>query len=170
MARSNSAGVGCLGMVGFFALIGMCSDGGEYRPPGPILTAHTPQAYTPAPVTEEFYIHGALNVRSGPGQDHQVLRALRRGERVRLGPKGPTGWAPLYPSYGSSPDGYVYRASDLVRSYAPRAVGSGSGSSGAGVTRRSIATDRGYYRGPRGGCYTYSASGRKRYVDRSLCD
>lgn len=28
----------------------------------------------------------------------------------------------------------------------------------------------GYIRGPRGGCYTYSASGRKRYVDRSLCN
>lgn len=29
----------------------------------------------------------------------------------------------------------------------------------------------GYYiRGPRGGCYTLSASGRKRYVDRSMCD
>lgn len=27
-----------------------------------------------------------------------------------------------------------------------------------------------YIRGPRGGCYTYSSSGRKRYVDRSLCD
>jgi hypothetical protein len=27
-----------------------------------------------------------------------------------------------------------------------------------------------YIRGPRGGCYTYSASGRKRYVDRSLCN
>lgn len=27
-----------------------------------------------------------------------------------------------------------------------------------------------YIRGPRGGCYTYSSSGRKRYVDRSLCN
>ena len=27
----------------------------------------------------------------------------------------------------------------------------------------------GYYLGPRGGCYTYSASGRKRYVDHSYC-
>lgn len=27
----------------------------------------------------------------------------------------------------------------------------------------------GYYVGPRGGCYTYSASGRKRYVDHSYC-
>jgi hypothetical protein len=28
----------------------------------------------------------------------------------------------------------------------------------------------GYIRGPRGGCYTFSASGKKRYVDRSLCN
>jgi hypothetical protein len=34
---------------------------------------------------------------------------------------------------------------------------------------RSSAASRGYYTGPRGGCYTYSASGRKRYVDHSYC-
>jgi hypothetical protein len=27
-----------------------------------------------------------------------------------------------------------------------------------------------FIRGPRGGCYTLSSSGRKRYVDRNLCD
>lgn len=27
-----------------------------------------------------------------------------------------------------------------------------------------------YIRGPRGGCYTFSSSGRKRYVERSMCD
>lgn len=30
--------------------------------------------------------------------------------------------------------------------------------------------DRGYIRGPRGGCYYFSGSGRKVYVDRSLCN
>lgn len=30
--------------------------------------------------------------------------------------------------------------------------------------------NNGYIRGPRGGCYTITASGRKRYVDRSLCN
>lgn len=34
----------------------------------------------------------------------------------------------------------------------------------------SYSSGSGYYRGPRGGCYTYSSSGRKRYVDRSLCN
>jgi hypothetical protein len=28
----------------------------------------------------------------------------------------------------------------------------------------------GYFTGPRGGCYTYSGSGRKRYVDHSFCN
>lgn len=32
------------------------------------------------------------------------------------------------------------------------------------------AAARGYIRGPQGGCYTYSSSGRKRYVDTSLCN
>jgi hypothetical protein len=34
---------------------------------------------------------------------------------------------------------------------------------------RGSAASHGYYTGPRGGCYTYSASGRKRYVDHSYC-
>lgn len=34
----------------------------------------------------------------------------------------------------------------------------------------STPTSGGYIRGPRGGCYTYSASGNKRYVARSLCN
>lgn len=40
------------------------------------------------------------------------------------------------------------------------------------TARRSVApssASRGYYTGSRGGCYTYTASGRKRYVDRSYC-
>jgi len=35
---------------------------------------------------------------------------------------------------------------------------------------RTTSSDRGYIRGPRGGCYYYSGSGRKVYVDRSLCN
>lgn len=35
--------------------------------------------------------------------------------------------------------------------------------------RRSAPSSGGYTRGPIGGFYTYSASGRKRYVDRSFC-
>ena len=35
---------------------------------------------------------------------------------------------------------------------------------------RTNTESRGYIRGPRGGCYYYSGSGRKVYVDRSLCN
>jgi hypothetical protein len=52
--------------------------------------------------------------------------------------------------YGTG--GRVRRAEPSTPSYAPRLSGG-----------------NGYYTGPRGGCYTYSASGRKRYVDRSYC-
>jgi len=34
----------------------------------------------------------------------------------------------------------------------------------------SASRSSGYIRGPRGGCYTFSSSGRKHYVDRSMCD
>ena len=43
-------------------------------------------------------------------------------------------------------------------------------SAARGSASGSSAAPRGYYRGPRGGCYTYSPRGRKRYVDRSLCN
>ncbi|MBX3266437.1 MAG: SH3 domain-containing protein [Acidobacteria bacterium] len=35
---------------------------------------------------------------------------------------------------------------------------------------RTPSSDRTYIRGPRGGCYYYGSSGRKVYVDRSLCN
>lgn len=38
------------------------------------------------------------------------------------------------------------------------------------TVRKSVSSGNGYIRGPRGGCYYYNSSGRKVYVDRSLCD
>jgi hypothetical protein len=37
-------------------------------------------------------------------------------------------------------------------------------------SRSSTSGGNGYTRGPRGGCYTFSSSGKKRYVDRRMCD
>jgi RNase adaptor protein for sRNA GlmZ degradation len=37
-------------------------------------------------------------------------------------------------------------------------------------TTPQLSTNSSYMRGPRGGCYTFSSSGRKRYVDRSICN
>lgn len=47
----------------------------------------------------------------------------------------------------------------------PRSDSIHSDGSGAGS-----GSGRSYIRGPRGGCYYYSSSGRKVYVDRSLCN
>jgi hypothetical protein len=46
----------------------------------------------------------------------------------------------------------------------------GGDTSGAGTPPRLGAGSASrYHRGPRGGCYTYTAAGNKKYVDRSLC-
>lgn len=50
-----------------------------------------------------------------------------------------------------------------------RAAGRRGSSAGGSAPRLPAGSARGYYVGPRGGCYTYSASGRKRYVPRSYC-
>lgn len=52
------------------------------------------------------------------------------------------------------------------QSTSPQPYVSPTNSSSGNSTSRSSA----YIRGPRGGCYTFSASGNKRYVDRSLCN
>jgi Protein of unknown function (DUF4236)/Bacterial SH3 domain len=163
------AGVGCLGFV-VLVLMAMCGDSD-----GPSSADRYPARYDmpsySAPVTtetrESFYIHGTLNVRAAPDKNAELVRTLRRGDYVQLSPKDASGWARLY-SPGSA-EGYVYRASDLVRRQAP-SVRSAASSGGGGGSRRSSAESRGYYTGPRGGCYYYSGSGRKQYVDRSYCN
>lgn len=121
--------------------------------------ASTPSSGAQSP--ETFYVHGNLNVRSSPDRNGTILQTLTHGERVQLGHPDENGWAPLY-GYAGTREGYVYRAGDAVQRQPPapsrpRTNGGSSASSG-------------YYTGPRGGCYTYSASGRKRYVDRSNCN
>jgi hypothetical protein len=39
-----------------------------------------------------------------------------------------------------------------------------------GTNKKATASDRTYFRGPKGGCYYYSKSGKKVYVDRSICN
>jgi hypothetical protein len=175
------AGTGCLGLF-LLVLLGMCASPDD--PSSATYPASTSSyststyggtsgygtsAYSAAAEAETrewFYIHGPLNVREASRKDAGVVRTLRRGDFVQLGPKDANGWARLY-SAGSA-EGYVYRASDLVQRHAP-ATRSAAWSSSGGGSRRSSAS-RGYYTGPRGGCYTYSASGRKRYVDHSYCN
>lgn len=165
--RRSSGGSGAgIGAIGLLVLLGMCIGGNSPAETGVSYSALNAVAAVPsAPQTETFYAHGTLNVRSGPGKEHSIVRTVSHGDVLRLGPKDAKGWAPSYTPAGTA-EGYLYRASDLVKSNQPSARASTS----ASAPRRSSAESRGYYRGPRGGCYTYSASGRKRYVDRSLCD
>jgi hypothetical protein len=175
MGSSGGAGNGCLGCLGgLFVLVimGTCIGSDPTPPPSPLPLSGYQTSAPPTPTTDQLYIHEPLNVRSEPNKKGAALRTLPRGTAVRLGPKDENGWAPLY-DYAGNADGYVYRASDAVRSYpAPERARSApkARSLSSGGTRRSSAESRGYYTGPRGGCYTYSASGRKRYVDRSNCN
>jgi hypothetical protein len=109
---------GCLAL---FLLVFLAGCFGADGPPSSRDPA-TPAAYT-APATMEtrewFYIHGTLNVRAEPNKDAPIVRPLRSGDFVQLGPRDANGWAPLYSS--GSAEGYVYRASELVQRQAPAA-------------------------------------------------
>jgi hypothetical protein len=155
-----------------FSLALSACEGTETYPAQRALETDYSAATAPEPVQQEprdtFYLHGALSVRSAPSQQASLVRTVPRGEKVLLGPKDAGGWAPLYDEASDRPVGYLYRASGNVRTSAPAMPAPRTLVSGSGRARS--AADRGYYTGPRGGCYTYSASGRKRYVDRSNCN
>ena len=175
MAGRNEgcAGIGCAGIC-FLFLIAMCtgpgsggdsgggsggSSGGGYPP----YSLDTTIASAPAEPREWLYIHGTMNVRAEPDPDAEVLRTLGRGDMVQLGPRDANGWARLY--RGNLPDGYIYRASYLVRTTAPAApppVAASGGSRRSGGGRQ-------LHVGPRGGCYYINGNGNKTYVDRSEC-
>jgi hypothetical protein len=176
MAGRNEgcASIGCLGLI-LLALIGMCTSPEPDRGAG---GGYSGDTYTPpvtAPTTgaaaerqEWFYIHGPMNVRSAPNQDASLVRKLRRGDMVQLGPRDANGWARIYT--GAAGDEYIYRDSNQVRSDPPAApeplVTSGSGSSGRA---RRPGGGRQLHVGPRGGCYYINSNGNKTYVDRSEC-
>lgn len=58
------------------------------------------------------------------------------------------------------------RSTSSSGSHRKRSYSSGGSGGSAG---RSSGSSSGYQVGPRGGCYTYSGSGKKRYVDHSYC-
>lgn len=181
MARGNK-GSATASFVAFLVFVGFCGklagggseSGDSYNTP---LSVYTPPSgsYSPSstaeasPETTGFYAHDEINVRTGPGKDNDTVRTLARGDYMRLGSKDASGWAPLYDSSGVR-EGYVYRASSAVRTSPPTARSTTTSSGTRSTSRASSSESRGYYTGPRGGCYTYSSSGRKRYVDRSYCN
>ncbi|HLL52844.1 MAG TPA: DUF4236 domain-containing protein, partial [Myxococcaceae bacterium] len=121
LGTSGKAGNGCVGCLGglfVLMMVGTCmgSDPSSLpTPTSPPLSIYETSAPS-APSADQLYIHEPLNVRSEPNKQGATLRTLPRGTAVRLGPKDGNGWAPLY-DYAGNADGYVYRASDAVRSY-----------------------------------------------------
>lgn len=163
--RSNKAGAGVLlaGVLGLVAYGATALSGrtAEIAPTNYAQPLRVPPTTAPDATPREWlYVHGTLNVRAEPNQQARVVRTLAAGDRVQLGSGDEHGWAPLYTA--GSVEGYVYRASELVQAEPP------SAEQGEVAPRRSEGT-RVYHRGPRGGCYTITASGRKDYVDRKHC-
>lgn len=129
VVSAGGAGEGCLGcgagaIIMLLMMIGLCASP---NPPARMATVadtavslSSQSYYAPPEPRETFYLHAAMNLRAGAGKGHARVRTLRRGERVTLGPKDAAGWAPLYDGDGRR-EGYVYRASDNVRTSAPRA-------------------------------------------------
>ncbi|HET7230522.1 MAG TPA: DUF3761 domain-containing protein [Longimicrobium sp.] len=70
---------------------------------------------------ETLYAHGTMNIRAGAGTNFSVVRTVARGERLKTGPGDSAGWALVYDGYGGR-IGYVYRASQNLRSHAPRSA------------------------------------------------
>lgn len=125
-AGAGQGSAGCLGCGGvlMLLLIGFCASL-DTDSPAPRLP-DTPSAssstlypgYSSSQERKTFYLHGSMNVRSGPGTAYDRVRMLSRGEQVSLGPKDAAGWAQMFDHYGQRV-GYVYRASDNVRTRPP---------------------------------------------------
>jgi hypothetical protein len=162
--RKAGAGVLVAAVLGLAAYGATALSGrtGEFAPTNYAAPLNVPAATAADTAPREWlYIHGPLRVRAEPGEDARVLRTLAAGDRVQLGSRNENGWSPLYTA--GEVEGYVYRASALVQADPPAAP------------ERAIAPPRSegsrvYHRGPRGGCYVYTSSGSKQYVDRDLCD
>lgn len=124
-AGSRSVGCIAVGLLGglLVAIIGALA--GTFESPSP--DAGPERSYTQrdgtsvirqeAAAAEAFHVSGVMNVRSAPDRYAPIVRQTSRGDTVRLGPEDANGWAPLY-SRGNR-EGYLYRASNLVRSAAP---------------------------------------------------
>ena len=177
--RGGSGAAGYWMVGGLVLSLGIALAGGGRQPAGmseAVVAQLPPMPYPSQADYDTLYLHGSVPIRSAPNRRAPLVRMLHRGDRVVVGKKDPSGWAAV-----SEPEaGYIYRASKLVRTSEPavsrqRTARSADGGDGDAQSRRPRRTapaaraSSGYYLGPRGGCYTYSASGRKRYVDRSYC-
>lgn len=68
-----------------------------------------------APEGMKMWVNDTLNVRSGPGTSHPVVRQLHRGASVTVGPEDANGWARL----ASTQPEYVYARSSHLQLVPP---------------------------------------------------
>lgn len=103
--------------VAVFAGLAMGSTDGGSPPADPVASTDTIAA-PPPPAPNTHFAHGTLNVRSGPGQGHRVLRKLQRGDTLSLAEPDANGWARVM----GADSGYVSTRVGLLRTEAPAEV------------------------------------------------
>jgi uncharacterized protein YraI len=126
---------------------------------------------------QTYYATTGVRLRAEPTTESRVLTTISQGAKIQVGSCAFAGGEWCEVEYVGL-EGYAalrlistqFVARDTTINVTRAKFNSSSSGSSASSSRRSSAAARGYHRGPRGGCYTYSASGRKRYVDRSLCN
>jgi uncharacterized protein YraI len=120
------------------------------------------------------YASEALNMRAGASDRARVLTSIAAGSAVDVRDCDRAGGEWCLVVYNAQRGFVEARLLDTERSAERTQPLVGSQYSAPSTVRtlipRASSSSRGYFRGPRGGCYTYSASGRKRYVDHSLCN
>jgi hypothetical protein len=100
-------------VVGIFAVLAAGStDGGSSSDDGEAAKGNPAAA---APSANTHFAHGTLNVRSGPGERHRVVRTLARGDTLSLGEPDARGWAPIL----GADSAFVYTRIGLVRTERP---------------------------------------------------
>lgn len=117
-----------------------------------------------------MFAKARVNIRSMPTTTSKVIKIIDIGTSVEVLEKR-DGWVNVT---HSTHVGWIaerllleQRPASTQRNIQPRA----SNTKPPAIKPRSpIRSNYGYQRGPRGGCYYYTASGNKRYVDRSLCN
>jgi hypothetical protein len=127
-------------------------------------------------------ISTSANLRETPSQNGRVKQEVPLGSEVRvLDSKGAwyvvriadaVGWMYgntfRFGTVSTSDRTQSDSLTDTTENSSSRPARVRTDSRPAGVS--SSSSGRGYIRGPRGGCYYFSGSGRKVYVDRSLCN
>jgi hypothetical protein len=100
-------------VVGVFAVLAVGStDGDSSSGDG---AAPKSSLAAAAPSTNTHFAHGAVNVRSGPGERFRIVRTLARGDTLSLGEPDARGWAPVR----GTDSAYVFTRIGLVRTDRP---------------------------------------------------